>query len=57
MVCPRCKSSDTMTTSTQVKESVTIVGLFWRSEKKREETTVTHKCLDCGHVWDGEEAQ
>lgn len=55
MVCPKCKSPDTMTTSTKVKESVITVGLFWRSEEIKEETTVTHRCLDRGREWDGEE--
>lgn len=56
MNCPQCASDHTLTTSTHTKESVTVRGWFWKSEKKREEKTVTHRCLDCGNEWDGEEA-
>jgi hypothetical protein len=54
MICPNCKSKDTMTTRTHVKESTTVIGWFWRSESQKEEKTVKCECLDCGHEWDGE---
>lgn len=56
MNCPKCKGGDLVTTRTRTKESVTVVGLFWRSEKKKEEKTITHRCLDCGHEWEGGES-
>lgn len=55
MICPQCKSGDMMTSRTHIKESVTMRGLFWRSEKKKKEKSVTHRCLDCGHMWEGQE--
>lgn len=53
MGCPECKSEDTMTTSA-VRTSVPLLCPTWLLGKKVE-LTVTHKCLDCGHEWEGEE--
>lgn len=53
MGCPECKSEDTMTTSA-VRTSVPLICPTWLLGKKVE-LTVTHKCLDCGCEWEGEE--
>lgn len=55
MTCPKCNSTHTMTT-----ERIEGVKITWfvagrdvarEQEKSR---TVTGKCLDCGHEWEGE---
>ena len=57
MICPNCKSSDNLSTQTEtIATRVLEVGLFITRSKKNEKTTVTHRCLDCGHEWSGEAA-
>jgi Zn ribbon nucleic-acid-binding protein len=52
MNCPKCSSAHTM--STTKNESIVSRFSFGghnyaRTEK--EEKSVTHRCLDCGHEW------
>ena len=54
MNCPKCHGSHTM--SATKKESVRVHWMvagrdYAKSEKDSE--TVTHRCLDCAHEWEG----
>lgn len=56
MTCPKCASAHTMSTT---KKETTLVkwmvaGRHY-AKSERDETAVTHKCLDCGEIWEGKE--
>ena len=56
MTCPNCGSAHAM--STTKKESILVkwtVGGKDYAKSEREERAVTHKCLDCGNKWEGDE--
>lgn len=56
MIFPSCASTHTMSTT---KKEATMVKWMVAGRAyatvDRQEKSVTHKCLDCGHVWEGEE--
>lgn len=52
MTCPKCASVHAV--STTKKESVLVKWMVAGrdySMSERQESSVTHKCLDCGHEW------
>lgn len=52
MTCPKCKSHHTM--STTKKESTIVKWMVAGRDyahTERDDKTVVHKCLDCGHEW------
>lgn len=54
MSCPKCNSDHLMTTRENRSTTTTLVGLFWKKREHKEERSVKHRCLDCGHEWEGE---
>lgn len=57
MTCPSCASEHTMSTTKKVSTLVRwmVAGRDYATVDK-EEKSVTHKCLDCGNEWAGEDA-
>jgi len=55
MTCPKCGSAYTMS---RTKKETTLVRWMVAgrdyAKSERKEQAVTHKCLDCGHEWEGE---
>ena len=52
MTCPKCASAHTMSTTKKERVSVRwmVAGRDYATVG-RQEKSVTHKCLDCGHEW------
>ena len=55
MICPKCKSEDVVIRTETSKREKLQVGFFWVRKESNCETKTTHRCLDCGNEWEGEE--
>lgn len=55
MNCPKCNSDDVIVRTETSKREKLQIGFFWMRKGASVETKTTHRCLDCGHEWEGGE--